>query len=236
MPVSPSDPPVCPTWRCTGEETTHFSRAQIQPAPPQGLRCARAQGGSVSTESHWLLGGFGQWSHSVETRGREKRRIRGLFLPLSAALDSSFRRAAPTWGILALAGQAATRWPRPKHGNTNSSVHSRPAPQGWQHLPAVNRLITGSANMPPSASHLFHQETYRVPVLFQRNERKVCLGQRTPEALRPASPKPLSPLGEVSGEGRGYSCSQTHHGKESSSWPSSPTAHCWKHGHEERTQ
>lgn len=114
MPVSPSDPPVCPTWRCTGEETTHFSRAQIQPAPPQGLRCARAQGGSVSTESHWLLGGFGQWSHSVETRGREKRRIRGLFLPLSAALDSgllhlfcdsSFRRAAPAWGILALAAR-----------------------------------------------------------------------------------------------------------------------------------
>lgn len=112
-----------------------------------------------------------------------------------------------------------------------------PPPRGGSiFLPGVNRLITGSANMPPSASHLFHQETYRVPVLFQRNERKVCLGQRTPEALRPASPKPLSPLGEVSGEGRGYSCSQTHHGKESSSWPSSPTAHCWKHRHEERTQ
>lgn len=57
--------------------------------------------------------------------------------------------------------------------------------------------------MPPSASHLFHRETYRVPVLFQRNERKVCLGRRTPEALRPASPKPLSPLGEVSGGAEG---------------------------------
>lgn len=121
MPVSPSDPPVCPTWRCTGEETTHFSRAQIQPAPPQGLRCARAQGGSVSTESHWLLGGFGQWSHSVETRGREKRRIRGLF---SSSLCCLGQRLAASLLRLQLPPCS------PRLGDPGSSCPARPPPGG----------------------------------------------------------------------------------------------------------
>lgn len=116
--------------------------------------------------------------------------------------DSSFRHAAPASGIPAPAAGPGSQ----PVAQTVAREHQLlclllPLPQGWRHLPAgVNHRL---ANMPISASHLFHQETYGVPVLSQRNERKVCLGRRTPEALRPASPKPLSPLGGFSGEGRG---------------------------------
>lgn len=150
IPISSSNPPVYPTWRWAGEETTHFSLVLKfnRPLPRAcyvpGLR-----------EAVYLCNLTGFWVDSASGVTRwgpeeEKRRIRGSFPPLSAALDSGFgscciSSATPASAMqplprgfwLQLLGQAATRWPRPKPGNINSSVYSCPSPQGWQHLPAL---------------------------------------------------------------------------------------------------